>query len=56
MHLSKRTSVPPAYLKVRIASSISATVAIPVDIIAGFPVEATFLINGRSVLSNEAIL
>ena len=46
----------PASRAARTASSISATVAMPVDMITGLPVDATLRINGRSVFSNEAIL
>ena len=38
------------------ANSISFSSAIPVDIIIGFPFEATNSIRGISVISNEAIL
>ena len=40
----------------RTASSISATLAMPVEMIIGLPVAATRRISGRSVFSNEAIL
>ena len=40
----------------RTASSMSATVAIPVEIIIGLPVAATLRMRGRSVFSNDAIL
>ena len=38
------------------ASSISSSVAIPVDMIIGRPVRATIRMSGRSTSSNEAIL
>ena len=38
------------------ANSISFSSAIPVEIITGFPFEATNSIRGISVISNEAIL
>jgi hypothetical protein len=41
---------------VEIASSISSSVAIPVEIIKGLFFEATYSIKGRSVISNDAIL
>ena len=38
------------------ASSISDSVAIPVEIIIGFPLDATYSIRGISVISKDAIL
>jgi len=38
------------------ASSISATLAMPVEMISGLPVAATRRISGRSMFSKEAIL
>ena len=56
VHFSNTIRSLPASRAVRTASSISATVAMPVDTIIGFPVRATRAISGRSVTSNEAIL
>ena len=43
-------------MQVLTASSISSNVPIPVDIKIGFPLEATYFINGKSTNSKEAIL
>ena len=49
-------NVPDERKTARIASLISARVAIPVDKMIGFPVEAIFSIKGISTSSNEATL
>ena len=46
----------PILLQTFTASSISFNSAIPVDIIMGFPFDATYSINGISVISKEGIL
>ena len=38
------------------ASRISSSVAIPVDMMIGFPFDATYSTSGRSIISKEAIL
>ncbi|MOA29001.1 hypothetical protein D3C78_1499880 [compost metagenome] len=45
VHLSNTIFLAPASLAARTVSSNSAMVAIPVEIISGFPVDATFRIN-----------
>jgi hypothetical protein len=55
VHLSRINSRQPASRLARTASSISATVAIPVEI-TGFPVVETTRISGTSVFSKDAIL
>ena len=46
VHFNKMISSQPFSRIVLTVSSISATVAIPVDTIIGLPVEATLFING----------
>ena len=49
-------SLQPPFLAALIASRISISEPIPVDISNGFFFEAAYLINSKSVNSNEAIL
>ncbi len=56
MHFNKMRSSHPADRASLTASSISAMLAMPVEMITGFPVAATARIRARSVFSNEAIL
>ena len=46
----------PAFFAVSTASRISSSLAMPVEIIIGLPVLATYSIRGKSMASNEAIL
>ena len=56
MHFNKAIFEFPNLLHASIANSISSILAIPVEMIIGFPFEATYSINGISVISKEAIL
>jgi hypothetical protein len=56
VHLSSTISLAPPRRAAATASPISATVAMPLEMIIGLPVAATLAISGRSVASNEAIL
>src|SRR5690606_25338576 len=56
VHFSNAIFSFPILWHASIAKSISSVVAIPVEIIIGFPFEATYSINGMSVISKEAIL
>jgi len=56
VHFSSTRCWQPAACAVRTASSISATLAMPVEMIIGLPVRATLRISGRSVFSKDAIL
>src|SRR3569623_444897 len=53
VHLSRTKSLQPSWRATRTASSSSAIVAIPVEIIIGFPVAATFRIRGISAFSKH---
>ena len=56
VHFRSTKSLHPASLAAPTLSPSSATVAMPVEMIMGLPVEATLRISGKSVFSNEAIL
>ncbi len=56
MHFNNAIWVAPACLAACTASSISSTVAMPVDMISGLPVPAIFWISAISTSSKEASL
>jgi len=56
VHLSRIIWLLPTSLQALTASSISESVAIPVEIIIGFFFFAAYSISGTSVISKEAIL
>jgi hypothetical protein len=56
VHFRSAIWVAPASRAAVTASSISASVAIPVEITMGFPVAAIRRTSGRSTSSNEATL
>src|SRR5690606_21540527 len=56
VHFNKVISLFPTFLQLLTASSISDKLATPVEIITGFPLLATYSINGKSVISKDAIL
>ena len=56
MHFNKINFLHLNNFKVLTASLISDNLAIPVDIMTGFPVLATLFIKGISTISNEDIL
>jgi hypothetical protein len=56
VHFKSASASPPASRNARTASSISPSVAIPVDMIVGLPIWAMRRIRGRSTFSKEAIL
>ena len=56
MHFNKIQSLPRFFLAVSTVSANSTIETMPVDMIMGFPVEATLAIRLRSVFSKEAIL
>ena len=55
-HFRRAICLQPLFFAAVTASSISATVAIPVEMITGLPVDAIRSISGMSTISNEAIL
>ena len=56
VHLSSAICVAPALRAACTASSISPSVAMPVEISSGLPVRAICSISGMSVISGEATL
>ena len=56
VHFNKEILLFPTFKQVSTASSISSKEAMPVEIIIGFPFDATYYINGISVISKDAIL
>ena len=56
VHFNRIISLAPESLAAAILSSNSPREAIPVEIINGLPVEATFLISGMWLFSKLAIL